>query len=136
MLVVVYHYVYHVGFTIVFVFATPLALIIVFNVRSVAICCHYDELLNCRLVRSLRAALQARDNLRHGTDAHKNDHSNAVTCSLVAMVTKFICCQTPDFVSAIWGAVAGIEYNIVAACKILVSSQAAKSTTHFSSSGR
>ena len=67
-------------------FTIPLTALVVFN--------------TC-LVRNLNKSIKLRQQLNH--TPFKSVHNIAITLNLVIIITKFIICETPDFIAAVLG---------------------------------
>lgn len=87
----IYRYVYHITLTFIFLYIIPLSALTV---------------LNYKLIKTLQIASKARKRMsmcREGTLA--KSQNVIVTFNLVIVISKFILCETPDFISSIVGAI-------------------------------
>ncbi len=88
----VYRYLYHISLTLIFLYIIPLTALAIFNVL---------------LIRVLREAKRTRQRLSvvatsspQRKASASTVHNAAITFNLVVIITKFIVCETPDFVAA------------------------------------
>ena len=87
----IYRYVYHITLTFIFLYIIPLTSLTV---------------LNYKLIKTLRTASITRKRMsmsRAGSPTNKQNLT--ITLNLVIVITKFILCETPDFISSIVGAI-------------------------------
>lgn len=92
----IYHYLYHISLTLIFLFLIPLTSLTAFNA--------------C-LIRALRTAHKRRMSM--STSVHGNSFTGAgatlpniiIIFNVVIVITKFIICETPDFIASVLGAV-------------------------------
>ena len=84
----IYHYLYHITLTFIFLYIIPLCSLI---------------FLNTRLILALHNAKETQKRMS-GVNKGAYRHNRSITLNMVVVITKFILCQTPDFVAAIIGA--------------------------------
>ena len=85
-----YRYLYHITLTFIFLYIVPLTALAVFNYLLIRV---LRQAKNARARMSVTVATQS--------GSYTEKYSTTVTLNLVIVITKFIICETPDFLSAI-----------------------------------
>ncbi len=104
-----YRYLYHITLTFIFLYIIPITTLGVFNYL---------------LIRVLRRAKYARARMSvtvttsptHRSANSTQKHNATVTLNMVIVISKFILCETPDFISAVLASINGVsmtdEYKV------------------------
>ena len=100
-----YRYLYHITLTFIFLYIIPLTSLTVFN-----------YLLICVLRRAKRARARMSVTTSTQSSGSLTIHNTTVTLNMVIVITKFIICETPDFISGILASINEVsltdEYKI------------------------
>ena len=91
-----YRYIYHIGLTFIFLYIVPLTSL---------------SILNAKLIKTLRVARRARKHISINRRSSLTKQNTTVTLNLVIVITKFIVCETPDFISSMMGAIPLTAYH-------------------------
>ena len=83
-----YHKIYHISLTFIFLFIIPFSLLIIFNTK---------------LITTLRKAQRTRASMTSQLTKQLTSNTN-VNLMMVIIITTFLLCELPDFVAAIIGA--------------------------------
>ncbi len=90
-----YRYLYHITLTFIFLYIIPLTSLAVFNYL---------------LIKALREARNTRARMSVTSQGNYKQNST-VTLNLIIVISKFIICETPDFISAILGTINGVSQS-------------------------
>lgn len=86
-----YHYLYHITLTLIFVYLIPLTLLCVFDIK---------------LIVAFRRATSVRNRMLSMQQTPKQQRYNVtVTLNVIIIIGKFILCETPEFLAALRGIV-------------------------------
>lgn len=84
----VYHYLYHIALTMIFLFIIPLISL---------------SVVNMQLMRALRSARERRQSMGANSSPRRH-HNVTIILNVVLVISKFIMCETPDLIAGVIGA--------------------------------